>query len=217
MKPAEYVLAIDAGSGSCRAALFDSRRRAARDRRREWRIPSRRACRAGAGSTSRQLGAGLRVHPPCAGRRAGGGVRAVASTSFRGGLVLFDGRGRELWACPNGDARAGAEARELIDAGMAAALQERGGDWVSLTAPARLLWLRRHEPELWGRVASVGLVNDWLTRRLTGELVTDPSTGSSSGMFDLRARSWSAESLGDCELDAGMLPAVMDAGTRIGS
>ncbi len=75
-------------------------------------------------------------------------MRAVSTTSFRGGLVLFDAAGRELWACPNGDARAGAEARELIDEGTAAALQARGGDWVSLTAPARLRWLRRHEPDL---------------------------------------------------------------------
>src|SRR6185295_5649048 len=90
-------------------------------------------------------------------------------------------------------------------------------DWVSLTAPARLLWLRRHEPQLWARAASVGLVNDWLTRRLSGELVTDPSTGSSSGMFDLGARTWSAATLGDCALDAAMLPAVVDAGTPVGT
>jgi autoinducer-2 kinase len=213
----ECVLAVDAGTGSCRAAVFaaDGTLRALAAE--EWTHPAEPGVPGGrrfdvernwelVTACVRRV---LEDVPPAA-------VRAVSTTSFRGGLVLFDAAGRELWACPNGDARAGTEARELIDEGTAAELQARGGDWVSLTAPARLRWLRRHEPELWRRTAAVGLVNDWLTRRLTGELVSDPSVGSSSGMFDLARRGWSSESLATCELDAAMVPALADAGTVAG-
>jgi autoinducer 2 (AI-2) kinase len=211
----EYVLAVDAGSGSCRAALVGAAGGLRALAAREWRHPAEPGV---PGGRRFDVQGNWELICACIREAAGGApVRAVASTGFRGGLVLWDGAGRELWACPNGDARAAAEARELIASGAAAAVQARGGDWVSLTAPARLLWLRRHEPELWARTASVGLVNDWLTRRLTGELVTDPSTGSSSGMFELGARTWSQDTLGECGLDARMVPAVRRAGTRIGT
>ena len=39
-------------------------------------------------------------------------IRAVATTSMREGMVLYDGGGHEIWACPNVDSRAGAEAAE---------------------------------------------------------------------------------------------------------
>ena len=34
-------------------------------------------------------------------------VKAVSATSMREGMVLYDARGREIWACPNVDSRAG--------------------------------------------------------------------------------------------------------------
>ena len=50
---------------------------------------------------------------------AGGDVAAIAATSMREGMVLFDQAGREIWACPNVDSRASAEAADLIREGAA--------------------------------------------------------------------------------------------------
>lgn len=217
MTRGEYVLALDAGTGSCRAAAFGTDGAPAAISAREWRHPAEPGV---PGGRRFDVEAGWALTAACIrdvlSDLPDGAVRAVATSSFRGGLVVYDAGGRELWACPNGDARAGAEARELVRDGTAAALRARGGDWVSLTAPARLLWLRRHEPELWARAASVGLVADWLTRCLTGERVIDPSLGASTGMFNLAHRTWSPETLAACELDAAMLPAIADAGTVAG-
>jgi len=214
---AEYVLAVDAGSGSCRAALFTAQGTLHALAAEEWRHPAEPGV---PGGRRFDAAANWALAARCIRRILGGVdpcvIRAVSSTSFRGGLVVFGANGEVLWACPNSDARAGAEARELIEAGTAAELQARGGDWVSLTAPARLRWLRRHDPRLWDRAAAVGLVNDWLTRRLSGVLVTEPSIGSSSGLFDLASRTWSPWTLEALELDAAMLPAVADAGTVVG-
>ena len=38
------------------------------------------------------------------------GIAAVSATSMREGMVLYDRDGREIWACPNVDSRASAEA-----------------------------------------------------------------------------------------------------------
>ena len=66
-------------------------------------------------------------------------IAAVSSTSMREGMVLYDADGREIWACPNVDSRAAAEAAELVASGDARRLFEQGGDWVSITSPARFL------------------------------------------------------------------------------
>ena len=112
---------------------------------------------------------------------------------MREGMVLYDGRGREIWACPNADSRAIEEAAELVDSGVAQDIYEHSGDWVSITAPARFLWIARHEPDVFGSIAHVGMLGDWILTRLSGEFVTDPSLGSSSGMFELSERTGRTE------------------------
>src|SRR5437879_2806819 len=67
-------------------------------------------------------------------------IRAVSTTSMREGMVLYDKRGREIWACPNVDSRAGTEATELVQRGLAEKVYRPGGDWVAITAPARRNW-----------------------------------------------------------------------------
>ena len=68
---------------------------------------------------------------------------------------------------------------------------------MSITSPARLRWLARHRPDLFGRIHSLGLLSDWIVYRLAGVQVTEPSCGSSSGMFSLARRTWSARDRGD--------------------
>ena len=50
---------------------------------------------------------------------APGQIAAVTATSMREGMVLYDAGRREIWACPNIDARAGDEAEELVADGTA--------------------------------------------------------------------------------------------------
>lgn len=66
----------------------------------------------------------------------GADVDAVAATSMREGIVLYDEAGQEIWACPNVDSRSATEATELIAEGAAERIYQISGDWVSITAPA---------------------------------------------------------------------------------
>ena len=133
-----------------------------------------------------------------------------------GGLVLYDRAGRELWACANGDARAGREAAAMLASGTAAELYRRGGGWISLSAPPRLAWVRRHEPDRWAAAARLSMIADWIVFRLTGTLVTEASIGSTSGMFDLGRRAWSPEIMTLCGLKPALFPEVVEAGTVAG-
>ena len=60
------------------------------------------------------------------------------------------------------------------------------------------------------------MLSDWILYRLSGAQVTEPSCGSSSGMFTLAQRTWSASIPALCGLPADVLPPVVDPGTVVG-
>lgn len=213
------TLALDAGTGSCRAVLFDGDGAELAIAQHEWVHRSEPGI---VGSQRFDTATGWTLLSACV-REAlataglpGDAVAAVATTSMREGIVLFDAAGRELWACPNVDARAGEEAAELVRSGFAQRIYELSGDWVAITSPARLLWLARHEPDLLARAASLGMLSDWMTFRLSGRHVTEPTAGSSSGLFEIARRTWSNEIVERCGLSPEVLPEVLEAGTVAG-
>jgi autoinducer-2 kinase len=213
------LLAIDAGTGSCRAVLFTVTGEQVAARAREWvhheppGVP---------GGQDFDVAAGWDAIAACvrdalaAAQVTGADVAAVAATSMREGVVIYDGAGREIWACPNVDSRSADEARELIADGAAEKIYAEAGDWVSITTPARLRWLARHRPDILADAGSIGMLSDWIACRLSGVRVTEPSCGSSSGMFTLAQRSWSASIAESCGLPARVLPPVVDPGTVVG-
>jgi len=214
-----YLLAIDAGTGSCRAVLFSETGEQVAAGQREWTHHEPEGV---PGGQDFDVDAGWRAVAGCVrdalrgAGAAGGDVAAVAATSMREGMVLFDRAGREIWACPNVDSRASAEAEDLVNSGAAAKIYAEAGDWVAITAPARLRWLARHRPDILGATDRLGMLSDWIVYRLTGQHVTEPSCGSSSGMFSLADRRWSPSITALCGLPASVLPPVVDPGTVVG-
>jgi autoinducer 2 (AI-2) kinase len=213
------LLAIDAGTGSCRAVLFAPDGSQVAIGQREYSHPELTGV---PGSQVFDTAANWRLICDCV-REAlagagvsGSAVAAVSATSMREGMVLYDRQGREIWACPNVDSRAGEQAGELIRSGDAQKIYERAGDWVSITAPARFLWIAQNEPEVFASIAHVGMLGDWILTKLSGEFVTDPSLGSSSGMFELAERRWSDRVLEICGLDRDVFPRVVEPGTVVG-
>ena len=175
-----HTLAIDLGTGSCRAVLFAEDGSQVAIGQREW---SHAALPGVPGSQVFDTAGNWTLVGECVREtiaRAGispADIAAVSSTSMREGMVLYDAEGREIWACPNVDSRAVDEAASLVASGAARRLYEQGGDWVSITSPGRFLWIRANEPETFRRIAHIGMLSDWVLYRLTGEFVTDPSAG----------------------------------------
>ncbi|HSS94024.1 MAG TPA: autoinducer-2 kinase [Candidatus Dormibacteraeota bacterium] len=215
----ELLLALDAGTGSCRAVLFDLGGRQVGMAQREW---SHKELAGVPGSQVFDTETNWRLISECVRqvlKRSGvdpSSIRALSTTSMREGMVLYDRSGGELWACPNVDSRAGLEATELVEQGLAERIYRQGGDWVAITAPARLRWIQRHEPAVFAEAAHLTMLADWITQRLTGEFATDPSIGSSSGMFDLTRRTWSSEIIDICGMRADIFPSVLEPGTVAG-
>ena len=214
-----YILALDAGTGSCRAVLFDLAGRQVALAQREWSHPADPAI---TGSQNFDTAGNWALICACMGEILGsvadpGAVLAVGCTGMGGGLVLYDRAGREVWACANGDARAWRQARALLASGTADQLYRLGGGWISLSAPPRLDWVRQHQPAIWGACARLSMIADWMVYRLTGTLVTESSIGSTSGLFDLDTRTWSTPIMDLCGLRPSLFPEVVGAGTAVGT
>jgi autoinducer 2 (AI-2) kinase len=214
-----YVMALDAGTGSCRAVIFDRGGNQVSMAQHEWtHLPLRGVPGSQVFETRRNWElVSMCIREAMFNRSIDPSqIKAVSASSMREGMVLYDGSGREIWACPNVDSRAGREASELIEGGLAQKLFFEGGDWVSITAPPRFLWIRRNRPEIFRRIAHMGMISDWMLYRLCGRHVTDPSIGSSSAMFDLKKRRWSPRAAEITGLSTDVFPEVVEAGSVAG-
>ena len=127
-------------------------------------------------------------------------LRDVVAVSVDGqghGLVALDAvheviRPAKLW----NDTTSWAEADELVARlGRAEWARRTGIVPVSAITVAKLLWLARHEPANFARLATILLPPDYLTHRLTGGLTTDRSEGSGTGYFAAATSTWDLEVL----------------------
>jgi xylulokinase len=77
------------------------------------------------------------------------------------------------------------------------------------TAP-KLLWVQRHEPEVFDRVATVLLPKDWLRLKLTGAMVSEMSDAAGTLWLDVARRDWSDTLLDACGLSRRHMPALVE-------
>jgi xylulokinase len=73
---------------------------------------------------------------------------------------------------------------------------------------ASWLWLRDAVPDVAEATATLLLPKDYLRYRLTGELGSEPSDGSSTLLFDTAGRCWSGPLLEALNIDPSILPPV---------
>lgn len=90
------------------------------------------------------------------------------------------------------DTRASAEVDELTRLLGAEAILARGGSRLSSQALGpKLLWLRRHEPEVWNETCGWYMASSFIAAQLTGEYILDHHSASQCDPFyDLDAGSW---------------------------
>jgi len=153
---------------------------------------------------------------------------ALAALGWRQGDPLgFSGQMHGLVALADDDAvlrpailwndqRTAAECAEIEErVGLRRLIELTGNRALAgFTAP-KLLWLRRHEPEVYARIAHVLLPKDYVRFRLTGERAIDAADASGTLLFDVAGRRWSAELLELLELPLAWLPEAHES-TEIG-
>lgn len=79
----------------------------------------------------------------------------------------------------------------------------------------KVLWLRTHEPKIFGATYKFLQPRDVVLHRLTGRFLTDESHANCTLFFDINSRQWSSYLFGQFELDAGLFPDVVASSTVV--
>jgi xylulokinase len=143
-------------------------------------------------------------------------VKAVGLSGQMHGATVLDAAGMALRpAILWNDGRAFAECAEL-EATEPRSRQITGNIAMpGFTAP-KLLWLRRHEPGVFRRIARVLLPKDYVRLRLTGEYLSDLSDSSGTLWLDVGARCWSEAMLAACGLALLHMPGLVEGSDQAG-
>ena len=88
--------------------------------------------------------------------------------------------------------------------------------FAGFTAP-KILWMRRHEPERFARIAKIMLPKDYINYRLTGVHACDYSDASGMLLLDVEHRRWSAEMLEICGVREAQMPRLFESYEVIGT
>jgi sugar (pentulose or hexulose) kinase len=198
---ADHALAIDVGTQSVRAILFDAAGTLVAMGRVPiepyvsplpgWAEQDPEVWWAAIGEACRRLwaaaaAADAKPGPDC--------VAGVALTTQRVTIVVADTAGKPL-----------RPAIVWLDQRRTEGLRPLGGAWglifratgtrdtvARFQADAEANWIEHHEPAVWNRIARYGVLSSWLTARLTGEWVD--STASQVGYlpFDFKHSRWAS-------------------------
>lgn len=133
------------------------------------------------------------------------------------GSVFLDADGRPvapaiLW----NDQRTGAECDEIIRRTRGRIVEWTLNPPRTAFTASKMLWLRNHDAAAWRATATVLLPKDHVRFRLTGERITDVTDASGTNLLDVRARRWSRETLDALEIDASLLPCLVEAAEEAG-
>jgi xylulokinase len=136
-------------------------------------------------------------------------IRAIGLSGQMHGATVLDAQGRVLRpAILWNDGRSDVECAELESLPDFRAITGNLA-MPGFTAP-KLLWLRRHEPEIFARIDKVLLPKDYLRYRLSGDFATDPSDAAGTLWLDVARRCWSPLMLAACGLDIAQMPVLVE-------
>ena len=219
MSPKTYVLAHDLGTTGNKANLFDEQGQPVASSfagyetaypRPGWAEQEAADWWRAVRDSTRELLASSGVAP--------GSIAVVSFSGQMMGALPVDEEGVPLrssiiWA----DQRATAEAQFLADrCGFQQVYRRTGHRAGASYTAAKMLWMQRHQPELYARTHQFLQAKDYAAYRLTGVFATDYSDASGTNLFDLERRDWAMDMVEAVGLDAHKLPPAYPSTAVIG-
>ena len=209
-----YLLGIDVGTSGAKTALFKPDGRVVASKTLEY--PMQQPQNGWAEQDPRDWW-----------RAAVGGIQAVLADSgidpaaIRGigisgqmhSLVMLDGQNQVLrpailWC----DGRTAAECEEIYAAiGKERYLEITCNPALTGFTAGKILWVRKHEPEIYAKCRHILLPKDYIRLMLTGAYATEVSDASGMGLLDVPRRRWSDEVLGKLDIDKALLAEVYES------
>jgi xylulokinase len=146
-------------------------------------------------------------------------ILAISVSGQMHSLVPIDDKGSAIRpAILSCDERAQQECSDLTEAygGEEQVIKAFGSPMLAGSTAPTLLWLQRHEPAAFARLARWCLPKDYLALKLTGRLVTEPSDASGTSLYRVQDGAWDERILTALGVQPSVLPDVVNVGTVIG-
>lgn len=143
-------------------------------------------------------------------------VKGIGLSGHMHGATLIDAADKPLRPCILwNDVRSAAEAAEL-DANPI--FREITGNIVfpGFTAP-KLVWVKRHEPEVFAGIAKVLLPKDYVRLKLTGDHASEMSDSAGTSWLDTAKRDWSDDLLAATDLRRDQMPKLYEGSAATGT
>ena len=141
-------------------------------------------------------------------------IKGIGFSGQMHGLVITDAAGKPLrpsliW----NDQRTGPEAAQIEKkvGGRKELIKLVGNAAQTSFTLTKLMWVRNHEPRIYDRIKHFLLPKDYVRLCMTGEYVGDVSDMSGTLMLNQRTRKWSKEIISKFQIDADILPPVVES------
>lgn len=138
-------------------------------------------------------------------------VGAIGVSGMVPAIVLLDESGRPLRrSIQQNDGRCVEQIEELKNTINQDELFARTGGYTNQQhVLPRLLWIKKHEPDVWSRIHRVCGSYDWIVHCLTGQWSLEENWAAESGLLDIHTHSWIEEYLDGYEVPLAWLPPVL--------
>ncbi len=207
------VIALDLGTSGCKITAIDERGRIIADALEEY------PCSFPKKGWSEQnpedwFNACVKGLKEVVGKIPGYEISALGFSGQMHGLVALDEgckviRPAILW----NDQRTAKQCDEITETagGTDSLVKLTGNRTMTGFTAGKILWMRENEPENFSAIRHILNPKDYIRLRLTGEFITDVSEASGTGLYDVPARTFSAELLELLGLSEELLPEVRES------
>lgn len=146
-------------------------------------------------------------------------ISGIGVTSFGETFVMTDGTGKPLHpAMLYTDPRGGEECAELTrKVGEERITRITGLRPNEMYSLPKILWIKRHRPEIYAAAKHIYLIEDYAVWRLTGRAQIDYSLATRTMAFDINTLTWSGEIFNTAGIDISLMSEPVPTGTDAGS
>jgi xylulokinase len=149
-------------------------------------------------------------------QKSGISAESIAAIGISGqmhGLVMLDANGGVLrpsiiWC----DQRTAAECVDITErVGAKRLIEITANPALTGFTASKIMWVKKHQPEIYARCRHILLPKDYLRYKLTGVFATEVSDASGMQVLDIPKRCWSEEVLNKLDIDPALLAKVYES------
>jgi len=210
----KYLLGIDLGTSGTRSVLFDENGQVIAARSAEYPLHQPRNGWAEQDPEDWWQAAIATISQVV--KQSGVDPRKISALGISGqmhGLVMLDEQGQVLrpsiiWA----DQRTGEECGDITRlVGAQRLIEITANPALTGFTASKIMWVKKHQPEIYARCRHILLPKDYLRYKLTGDFATEVSDASGMQLLDVPKRQWSQEVLDRLGIAKELLPRVYES------